>query len=61
MMIIIGLVLLSISVIGLTNANNMAMFIINVEDVKKFSEDERWSIGLLFFSLVIIVFGLIAG
>ena len=57
MIIIVGLVLLVISIVGLTNANNMAMFIRSIEAAKEVKEEQLWSIGLLLFSLILIAIG----
>lgn len=59
MAIIVGLVLLAISIIGLTNANSMAMFVRSIEAANEVREEKLWSLGLLFFSLILIVIGIV--
>lgn len=58
-MIVFGILFVAISLFGLNNAGNMAMFIRDTNDYKEIKEEKNWSLGLMLLGLLLITLPLL--
>lgn len=58
-MIVFGILFVAISLFGLNNASNMAMFIRDTKDYKEIKEEKNWSLGLMLLGLLLITLPLL--
>lgn len=60
-MILFGILFFLISLVGLTNASNMKMFIRDLNDSKEVREEKNWSLGLMTLGIILITISVLLG
>ena len=58
-MILLGILFFLISLVGLNDTSNMAIFIRDINDLKEVREERNWSLVLMVLSLLLIALSLL--